>query len=112
MYYAFIRNGIIDGKGECQQLGDVINFEISEEVYNSLDRYMWNGEAVVENPNYQPDHSEEIAELKAYLGSTDYVIIKLAESTDESEKQEMLAKYDEIIIKRKEARQKINKLDK
>ena len=65
---------------------------------------------VKDEPSQEDLRNSEIAELKAYLESTDYVIIKLAETTDESEKQEMLAKYDEIIIKRKEARQKINEL--
>ena len=66
----------------------------------------------IPQPSQEKLNAQEVAQLKQYLMSTDYVIIKLAESTDESEKQEMLAKYDEIIIKRKEARQKINKLEK
>lgn len=67
---------------------------------------------VKDEPSQEELRNAEIAELKTYLERTDYVIIKLAESTDESEKQEMLAKYDEIIIKRKEARQRINNLEK
>lgn len=65
---------------------------------------------VKDEPSQEDLRNAEIAELKAYLENTDYVIIKLAETTDESEKQEMLAKYDEVIIKRKEARQRINEL--
>ena len=43
-YYAFIQNDKINGTGECSCTGDnLFSFEISEEVYNDIDRYMWNG---------------------------------------------------------------------
>lgn len=106
MYYAFIKNGKIDGSGECQQTSEgVINFEISKEVFENIDRYMWNGESVVENPNYQPDHSAEIAELKAYLESTDYVVIKIAEGVATKEE------YADVLEEREKARQRINELE-
>ena len=60
MYYAFIENNKINGKGECQQLTeDVINFEISEEVYNDIERYIWNGSDVVLNPNYEEEQAQK-----------------------------------------------------
>ena len=105
MYYAFIKEGKIDGKGECRQLGDVINFEISKEVYDSLVQYMWNGEAVVENPDYKPDHSAEIFELKACLENTDYVVIKIAEGAATREE------YADVIAQRQEWRARINELE-
>lgn len=56
-YYIFIQNGIINGCGQARCLDeDVINAEVSEEVFNNFiednDRYIWNGEEIVENPNY------------------------------------------------------------
>ena len=106
MYYAFIKNGKIDGSGECEQLSEgVINFEILKEVFDNIDRYMWNGENVVENPDYKPDNSEEIAELKAYLESTDYVVIKIAEGVATKEE------YAYVLEEREKARQRINELE-
>lgn len=103
--FAFVENGKLNGTGEGENLTEgVLNVEISEEVFNNIDRYMWNGEAVVENPNYEPDHSEEIAELKAYLESTDYVVIKIAEGVATSEE------YAEVLAERVRARARINQL--
>ena len=60
MYYAFIENNKINGCGECEQLTEgVINVEISEEVYNNISRYMWNGSEVVLNPNYEEEQRQK-----------------------------------------------------
>ena len=59
-YYAFIQDNEINGKGQCPQLTDgVISFEIDELVYNDLDRYIWNGEEVVLNPNYDEEQAKK-----------------------------------------------------
>lgn len=59
-YYAFIQNNKINGVGECQQLTEgVTNIEISEEIFNDIDRYMWNGSDVVLNPNYEQEQEEK-----------------------------------------------------
>lgn len=57
-YYLFIENGEINGCGQARCLDeDVINAEVSEEVFNSFiddtDRYIWNGSEIIENPNYE-----------------------------------------------------------
>ena len=63
MYYAFINNGQIDGKGQfpCSS-EDLFSVEITEEVYNNLEQYMWNGKKVVINPHYD---EEMLAQAKA-----------------------------------------------
>jgi hypothetical protein len=48
---------------------------------------------------------EEIEELKAYLTSTDYVAIKIAEGEATADE------YAEVLAKRKESRARINKLE-
>jgi chromosome segregation ATPase len=57
----------------------------------------------------------EISELKAYLSETDYAITKINEvmatGTDE-ELAEVKAEYAEVLTKRKEARARINELEK
>ena len=57
-YYAFIENNQINGVGQCPCLNEEIaNFEISEEVYNNIDHYMWDGSDVVLNPNYDEEQA-------------------------------------------------------
>ena len=55
-YYIWIEDNKINGAGTCQQ-ANVINYEPSEEVYNDFllnpDKYMWNGEDVIINPDYE-----------------------------------------------------------
>lgn len=55
---------------------------------------------------------KQIAQAKQYLASTDWVIVKIAESTDESEIAELRQKYADIITERKAKRQLINELEK
>lgn len=55
----------------------------------------------------------QIQELKDYLNSTDYAIIKMYEATIQGGSIiEMLKDYKEVLSKRKEARQQINELEK
>ena len=54
MYYIFIENDKINGCGQCKCLNDNIqNIEVTEEVYNDIDRYIWNGEAIILDPDYE-----------------------------------------------------------
>lgn len=106
MFYAFIKKGKINGTGQCRTLNaDITDVEISEEVYNDIKRYMWNGEAVVVNPDYKEDHSERIAELKQLLSDTDYVVIKIAEGSATKEE------YADVIEQRKAWRNEIRELE-
>lgn len=77
MYYAIIENDIITGKSECPCTGDnVLCIEISAEIYNNLEEYIYlNGEIVV-NPNYeraQQDKADQIriSEIKKELKQLD-----------------------------------------
>lgn len=54
----------------------------------------------------------QIQELKDYLNSTDYIIIKMYETAIQGGSiLEMLKEYKEVLSKRKEARQQINELE-
>lgn len=57
-YYIFVENDKINGCGECYCEGDDVQcIEVSEEVYNAFiednDLYIWDGSAIVPNPNYE-----------------------------------------------------------
>ena len=54
----------------------------------------------------------KIHEIKKYLQDTDYIIIKMYETTIQGGSIiEMLKEYKEILSKRSEARKEINKLE-
>lgn len=59
------------------------------------------------------EETNQIAELKGYLSSTDYVISKLNELKleDEAEYEMAREEYAGVLKKRKEARAKINELE-
>ena len=97
--------------------------EVSEEIANTT--YVcpcgkhW---AVIDNTLQQVDYEteeskqlkidNEIAKYKDYLSSTDYVISKLNELKleDDGAFEKAKAEYKEVLAKRKEARERINKL--
>ena len=71
MYYAFIQNNEINGVGQCRQLTEgVLNVEIAGEVYNSIDHYMWDGENIVLDPDYEEKQAEKERERIAQLSLT------------------------------------------
>jgi hypothetical protein len=70
-YYAFIENNQINGTGQCPILNEEIaNFEISEEVYNNIDHYIWDGSDVILNPNYDEEQAQKERERIAQLSLT------------------------------------------
>lgn len=59
------------------------------------------------------ERSNQLAELKAYLSDTDYVVAKLNELKleDDDEYESARQEYTGILTKRKEARKRINELE-
>lgn len=58
------------------------------------------------------DKKQEIADLKAFLESTDYVVSKLAEAQAYGEDTTALKKkYAQVIQQRKDARARIDQLE-
>ena len=72
-------------------------------------------EEVQASEEYQKNIKEiEITELKNYLSETDYIITKLNEAKIEDDAlfEELKIKYADELQKRKEARERINELEK
>ena len=69
-------------------------------------------EKINEAEKNKVDKANQIASYKNYLSSTDYVIAKLNELKleDEVEFEKAKEEYKEVLAKRKEARERINKL--
>jgi len=73
MYYAFINNGKLDGCGQCRQLTQgVQNIEISDEIAEHIQEYIWDGEKIIEDSNHTYQKQQRIAELKQLLADSDY----------------------------------------
>ena len=81
-YYAFIKNGKIDGKGQCPCSAEGLTcVEITEEIFNDLERYIWNGKSIVLNPNYEQEQAikqkqEQIQKIKEKLEELDLKSIR------------------------------------
>lgn len=76
-----------------------------------------NGERMFEvvktaEPTKEEQAQFEIAELKQYLAETDYISNKLIEAVDDAELQDLKEKYAETLKKRRQARTRINELEK
>jgi hypothetical protein len=71
MYYAFIKNNQIDGAGQVQCLNpEIQNIEITQEVYNNIDHYIWNGSNIILDPDYDEKQRQKEAERIAQLHLT------------------------------------------
>lgn len=66
MYYFHIQNNEIIGKGQARLL-NAENIEVSEEVYNESEKYIYlNGEIIL-NPNYEQEQEQKEKERIAKL---------------------------------------------
>ena len=57
------------------------------------------------------EKKRQIAQLKAFLRETDWVVVKIAEETDSSEIAALREKYANVILQRKNSREQINELE-
>ena len=81
MYYIFVENNKIIGAGELECLNeDILNIEISEELYNDFiknpNKYIYQNNEIVSNPNYaneqyQQEILQQIEQIKAQLDNLD-----------------------------------------
>lgn len=67
MYYFFVEDNKINGKGQCRQIDEgVLNFEVPKEMYeDDIEKFIYKDGQIVLNPNYE----QEIAakRKKAFL---------------------------------------------
>lgn len=115
-YYVFIENDNIIGKGQCE-CSNLKSVEVSKEVFENIDKYIWNGTDIVINQKYddmiiQQQKEQRIAELKQYLADTDYIANKLIEAIDDAELHDLKEKYADVLKQRREARARIDELEK
>lgn len=98
---------------------EVDNIEISEEVFNSFDKYVYDNGNIVLDADYEHKQAVKnaeirIKELKAQLVATDYIANKLIEAyavRDYDNFDMYTAKYKDKIQERKEIRAMIDELE-
>lgn len=66
-YYAIYNEETQElSKAQCKNL-NAINIEISQEIYNDLERYIYQNGEIVPNPNYETEQAKKETERIAYL---------------------------------------------
>ena len=97
MFYAFIEDNKLVGAGECRQLtAGVENVEISEEVFRNIERYVWDGTALKEDPDF--DVKRRSAEVRAkrdelLLVTDRYMLADFPISEEEREQYRQYRQY-------------------
>ncbi len=120
MYYIFVENNKIIGAGELECLNeDILNIEISEELYNDFiknpNKYIYQNNEIVNNPNYaneqyQQEILQQIEQIKAQLDNLDSKRIRAVcenEIKDSQTGETWLEYYNSKIIP---LRDKLNEL--
>lgn len=73
-YYIYVKNEKIDGCGQCKRLdAGVENIEVVEEIYNDIEKYIYQDGEIILNPNYEAEQAQKEAEriAKLYLTGAD-----------------------------------------
>jgi len=115
-YYAFIKNNQINGVGQVRCLNaNILNYEISQDIFENIEKYIWDGENVVLDSEYEYKKAKKekeilIEKIKKEIEETDLKRIRaICEPSikDETINQSWLEYYNDEILK---LREKINQL--
>ncbi len=71
MKYIYVENGVLNGCGYAQQLGDnVLNIEVNDDIYETfIDdnlKFIYKNGQIVENPDYDLDNRKRTAQNRIY----------------------------------------------
>lgn len=113
-YYIFVEDGKLNGCGQCRIVNEEVqNIEVNEEVFNAYvedsDLYIWDGENIVENPDYEAVKERErkdarIAEIKEELAELDLKSIRPIRAGE----TERLAELEAQAVKLREELKELN----
>ncbi len=83
--------------------------------YIEITKEEWDELTYVDEPTQAEIQAEqirlEISQLKSFLSSTDYIIIKIAEAETEEQRTAIRTEYASVIAERIQARARINELE-
>lgn len=98
-YYAHIQNNTIISKGQCRLLNDgVVNLEISQELYDNLEKYNYVNDEFVINPDYEEIKAKEERKAKILneLNTIDLKSIRALRANEAERLQELENKAIEL----------------
>lgn len=111
MKYLYVENGQVNGAGELEQLDEsVINFEVSDEIYNNYlsekYRYIYSDGNIIENPQYENEKqkaviSQRITDIHEKLNDLDKKRIRAvceSEVKDSQTGQTWLEYYNSLVV--------------
>lgn len=111
MKYLYVENGQVNGAGELEQLDEsVINFEVSDEIYNNYlsekYRYIYSDGNIIENPQYENEKqkaviSKRITDIHEKLNDLDEKRIRAvceSEVKDSQTGQTWLEYYNSLVV--------------
>lgn len=111
MKYLYVENGQVNGAGELEQLDEsVINFEVSDEIYNNYlsekYRYIYSDGNIIENPQYENEKqkaviSQRITDIHEKLNDLDEKRIRAvceSEVKDSQTGQTWLEYYNSLVV--------------
>lgn len=71
IYYIYIQNGQIQGKGQARVLNEnILNVVVEEDIYNEAEKYIWDGADLVLDPEYEEKEAQKERERIALLSLT------------------------------------------
>lgn len=112
--YFYIKNGKIIGCGQAQVMNDdVINAEVTPDMVNYSDnysweserfkwKYIWDGEKIVDNPNFEQEeyerHYEEVRREReeAYVAKVDKITTHINRLRDEEQTPKIKQEIEEL----------------
>ena len=70
-YYVFIENEKINGTGQCKPLNkDILNIEVNEEIYNNIEKYIYQDGEIILDPDYEAKQAQAERERIGKLSLT------------------------------------------
>ena len=70
-YYIYIENGKINGKGQARILNETfLNIEVEEDIYNEIEKYVWDGTDLVLDTEYEEKEAQKERERIGQLHLT------------------------------------------
>ncbi len=71
MYYIFVENNKIIGKGKCKCLNDeTLNFEVSEEIFDDFEKYIFKDGQIVLDDDFEEKQKQKEKEQKSMMTLT------------------------------------------
>ena len=102
-YYLMIEDNKILGASQAQSGGNIIDVEVTEEVYNSYgedhDRYIWDGSEVIENPNYEEiKRQQQEAEFNRQFFNTSLGYVRRSVTMKDGSKKDFLCDILPLLV--------------